>query len=120
MRSAAVGRGLALAISLLLLGVAGGDAGHALAGLEGRGLGPVVAANDALSDASDSALPHDATNCLLCRAARVSSAIPSASAAGTPPIAAECKAMSPPETLAPSTARRRPEAARAPPPRLAV
>jgi hypothetical protein len=120
MRSAAVGRGLALAISFLIVGVAGGEAGHALAGLEGHGLGPAVLATDALSAASDSAPPHGATSCLLCRAARVSSAILNPSAASTPDIARVWSAMSLPEALAPSTARRRAEAARAPPARLAV
>jgi hypothetical protein len=120
MSSAAVGRGLTLAISFLLLGVAGGDAGHALAGLEGHGLGSAVLATDALSDASDSAPPHDATNCLLCRAARVSRVLLNTSAASTPAVARACSAMSPPETPAPSTPRRRAEAARAPPARLAV
>lgn len=120
MRSAAVGRGLALAISFLLVGVAGGEAGHALAGLEGHGLRLAVVATDVLSDGSDSAPPHDATNCLLCRAARVSSAILNTSAASAPAVARACYAMSLPEALAPSTPWRRAEAARAPPARLAV
>lgn len=120
MTSAAVGRGLALAISFLLLGVAGGDAGHALAGLEGHNLGSAVPAMDALADASDSAPPHDVTNCLLCRAARVSRVMLNTSAAYTPTVAGECSVMSLPETLAPLTPRRHPEAARAPPARLVV
>lgn len=117
MRSAAVGRGLPLAISLLLVGIAGGEAGHALAGLEGHGLASVVQATDALSDASDSAAPHDATNCLLCR---VSSVIANTSAACTSTILGEYGVLSLPEALVPSTPRRRAEAARAPPARLAV
>ena len=120
MRSAAVGRGLAFAISFLFVGVAGGSAGHALAGLEGHSLWPAVLAMHALSDASDSALPHDGTNCLLCRAARVLRVILNASAASTPAIAGECSMMSLPETLATPTPRRRAEAARAPPARLVV
>ena len=120
MRSAAVGRGLALAISFLLVGVAGGNAGHALAGLEGRGLGSAVLATGAPSDACDPAPPHDATTCLLCRAARVSNVILNTSAASTPAIAGECSAMYLPETLAPYAPRRRTETARAPPARLAV
>ena len=120
MRSAAVGRGLALAISFLLVGVAGGNAGHALAGFEGHSPGPAVLATDAPSDASDSAPPHDATNCLLCRAARVSEVILNTSAACTPAITWECSAMSLPEALAPYAPRRRTEAARAPPARFAV
>ncbi len=120
MRSAAVGRRLALAISVLLVGVAGGDAEHALVGLEGHGFSSDVPETDAPCDPCDSAPPHDATNCLLCRAARVSHVILNTSAASTPAIARECSAMSLPEALAPSTPRRRAEAARAPPARLAV
>jgi hypothetical protein len=120
MRSAAVVRRLALAISFLLLGVAGGNAGHALAGLEGHGLGSAILATDAPSDASGSAQPHDAASCLLCRAARVLSMSLNASTASAPAIAAEWIAMSAPETLAPSTPRRHPEAARAPPARPPV
>jgi hypothetical protein len=120
MRSAGVGRGLALAISFLLVGVAGGNAGHALAGFEGFGPGSAVLATDAPSAPCDSAPPHDATNCLLCRAARVSEVILTTSAACAPAIAGECSAMSPPEALAPYAPRRRTEAARAPPARLAV
>jgi hypothetical protein len=120
MRSAAVGRGLALAISFLFVGVAGGGAGHALAGLEGHGPGSAVLTPDVPSDASDSAPSHDAATCLLCRAARVSEVTLNTSVACTPAIAGECSAMSLPEALAPSTPRRRTEAARAPPARLAV
>ena len=120
MKSAAVGRGLVLAISLLLLCVAGGDAGHALAGLEGRGLGPAVLTTDALCDASDSAPPHDATSCLLCRAARVSRVILSTSAAHAPAVARVCSVTSPPEALVPPTPWCRAETSRAPPARLAV
>ena len=120
MRSAGVSRGLALAISFLLVGVAGGNAGHALAGLEGHGPGSTVLAADAPSDPCDSAPPHDATNCLLCRAARVSEVIVNTSVACSPAIAGECSAMSLPEALAPYAPRRRTEAARAPPARLAV
>jgi hypothetical protein len=120
MTSAAVGRALALAISFLLLGVTSGNAGHALAGLGGRGPESAVPALNALSDASGSAPPHDVANCPLCSAARVSSAILGTSAAGTAYIAEYCGAMSLPETLIPSTPRRRPEAARAPPARLFV
>jgi len=118
MRSAAVGRGLALAISFLVVGVAGGDTGHALAGLEG--LGSAVLAADAPSDAPNSAPPHDATSCLLCRASRVSEVILNTSVACTLAIAGECSAMSLPEALAPHIPRRRTETARAPPARLAV
>jgi hypothetical protein len=120
MSSAAVGRGLALAISFLLLGVAGGEAGHALAGLGDHGLGSAILATDGLLDASDAARPHDATNCLLCRAARVSKSILNTSAASAPTVARACSVMSPCETLAPSTPRRRAEAARAPPARPPV
>jgi hypothetical protein len=120
MRSAAVGRGIALAISFLLVGVAGGEAGHALAGLEGHGLGSAVLATDTLSAVCDAAPPHDATNCLLCRAGRVSSVILSTSVASTPDIARAWSAMFLPEGPAPSMARRRAEAARAPPDPLAV
>jgi hypothetical protein len=120
MRSAGVGRGLALAIAFLLVGVAGGDAGHALAGLEGHGFGSDLPETDAPCDPCDSAPPHDATNCLLCRAARVAEVILTTSAACTPAIAGECSAMSLPEALAPYAPRRRTETARAPPARLAV
>ena len=120
MRSARVGRGLALAISFLLVGVAGGNAGHALAGIEGHGFGSAVLATDALSDPCDSAPPHDAMNCLLCRAARVSEMILNTSAASAPAIAGECSAMSLPESLEPYTPRSRAETARAPPARLSV
>jgi hypothetical protein len=120
MRSARVGRGLALAISFLLVGVAGGNAGHALAGLEGHGPRSAVLATDAPSDPCDSAQPHDATNCLLCRAARVSEGILTTSVACTPAIAGECSAMCLPEALAPYSPWRRTEAARAPPALIAV
>ena len=120
MRSAGVGRGLALAISFLLVGVAGGNAGHALAGLEGHSFGSAVLATDAPSDPCDSAPPHDATNCLLCRAARVLEGMLNTSVACTPVIAGEYSAMSLPETLAPYALWRRTEVARAPPARLAV
>ena len=120
MTGAAVGSGLALAISFLMLGVTSGNAGHALAGLEGRGLGYAAPALNAPSDVSGSAPPHDVTSCPLCSAARVSSAVLGTSAAGTPCIAGGCGAMSLPETLTPSTPRRLPEAARAPPARLLV
>jgi hypothetical protein len=120
MRSAAVGRGLALAISFLLVGIVGGNAGHALAGLEGHGFGAAVLATDVLSDACDSASPHDATNCLLCRAARVLEVILNTSVACAPAVAGKSRAMSPPEAFASNTHRSRAEAARAPPARLAV
>jgi hypothetical protein len=120
MRGAGVGRRLALAISFLLVGVAGGNAGHALAGIGGHGLGSAALTTDAPSNASDPAPPHDGTNCLLCRAARVSSLMLNTSASITPAIAGECSAMSLPEALAPSTPQRRAEAARAPPARLVV
>jgi hypothetical protein len=120
MRSAGVGRGIALAISFLLVGVAGGNAGHALAGLEGRGFGSDVLETDAPCAPCDSAPPHDATNCFLCRAARVSEVILTTSAACAPAIAGESSAMSLPETLAPYSPWRRTEAPRAPPARLAV
>jgi hypothetical protein len=120
MRSAGVSRGFAFAISFLLVAVAGGNAGHALAGIEGHSFGSAVLATDAPSDPCDSAPPHDATNCLLCRAARVSEVILTTSVTCTPAIAGECSAMSLPEALAPYAPRRRTEAARAPPARLAV
>ncbi len=120
MRSARVGRGLALAISFLFVGIAGGNAGHALAGLEGHGARSDVLETDAPCDPCDSAPPHDATNCLLCRAARVSEVILNTRVACAPAIAGECGAMSLPEALAPYAPRRRTEAARAPPARLAV
>jgi hypothetical protein len=120
MRSAGVSRGLALAISFLLVAVTGGNAGHALAGIEGHSFGSAFLATDAPSDPCDSVPPHDATNCLLCRAARVSEVILTSSVACTPAIAGECSAMSLPEALAPYAPRRRTETARAPPARLAV
>jgi hypothetical protein len=120
MRSAGVGRGIGLAISFLLVGVAGGNAGHALAGLEGHGFGSDLPETDAPCDPCDSAPPHDATNCLLCRVARVLEVILNASVACTPAIAGECSAMYLPETLAPYAPWSRTEVARAPPARLAV
>jgi len=120
MRSAGVSRGFALAISFLLVAVAGGNAGHALAGIEGHSFGSAVLATDAPSDPCDSTPPHDATNCLLCRAARVSEVILNASVACSPAIAGACSAMSLPEALAPYAERSRTETARAPPARLAV
>ena len=120
MGNAAIGRGLALAISFLLLCIAGGEAGHALAGLEGHGIASVLLAKDAPRNDSGSVQPHDATRCLLCRAARVLGISLNASTAGAPPIAAPRRAAPLPETLAPCTEGRRTEAARAPPTRLAV
>jgi len=128
MRSPGVGRGLALAIAFLLVAVAGGNAGHALAGLEGHGFGSDLPETDAPCDPCDSAPPHDATNCLLCRAARVSEVSLTrvsevsltTSVACSPAIAGECSAMSLPEALAPYAPRSRTETARAPPARLAV
>jgi hypothetical protein len=118
MESAVAGRGLALAISLLLLGVATGEVGHAIAGLEGHRLGPVVLATDAPSAAPDSAAPHNATVCLLCRAGRVSTLILKPGAARAQAVAGPCGRISLPETLTPCAPRHRSEVARAPPARL--
>ena len=120
MRRAGVGRGLALAISFLLVAVAGGNAGHALAGIEGHGARSDVLETDAPCDPCDSSPPHDATHCLLCRAARVSEVILTTSVVCSPAIAGECSAMSLPEALAPYAPWRRTETARAPPARLTV
>lgn len=113
--SAAVGRGLALAISFLLLGVANGDVGHAFASREAQGLGPAVLATSAPPAAPDSAPPHEAPDCPLCRAARVSSVILNAGAGGALSVPESSRATSLPETLAPPAPRRRTETARSPP-----
>jgi hypothetical protein len=118
--NAAVARWVALAISFLLLGVASGDVGHAFASRGGHGLGPVVLATDAAPAVPDSAPPHNAPDCPLCRAARVWNAVLNAGGAGTLAVAAASRAISLPETLAPPAPRRATEAARAPPARLAV
>jgi hypothetical protein len=120
MRSAAVGRGLALAISFLLLCIAGGEAGHALAGLEGHGIGSALLATHAPCDAPGSAQPHDARQCLLCRAARILGMSLNASGASALPLAAARSALPLPEVLAPHTQRSPTEAPRAPPARSAV
>jgi hypothetical protein len=118
--SAAVAKGLALAISFLLLGVFSGDVGHAFASRGGHGLGPAVLATDAPPAAPHSAPPLDAPDCPLCRAARVSSAVLNAGAACSLAVAETSGATSLPETLAPPALRRPTETARAPPARLVV
>jgi hypothetical protein len=118
--TAAAARWLALAISFLLLGVASGDVGHAFASRGGHGLETAALAADAPPAAPDSAPPHAAPDCPLCRAARVSSAVLNAGVACALIVAEASRATLLPETLAPPAPRRSTETARAPPTRLIV
>jgi hypothetical protein len=118
-RGEAAPRGLALALSLVLLGVASGDLGHALFELSGHGFPPAVQAADAAPVHSDSTNQHVGADCPRCSAGRVSrTAMAAASAHSTGPVRQTTSAVFLPETPAPSTERQRIDTARAPPARL--
>ena len=71
-----VPRGLALAVSLLVLGGASGDIGHALAGGTWHGLETTIATaagGPAEPNPPGPTSPHVATDCPLCRVGRTSS-----------------------------------------------
>jgi hypothetical protein len=114
-----VPRGLALALSLVLLGVASGDLGHALFEISGHGFLPAVQAADATPIHPDSTNQHAVTDCPRCSAGRISrAAMAAASTHATGPVRQTTNALFLPETPAPSTARQRIDTARAPPARL--
>ena len=118
-RSTAVPRGLALTFSLVLLGVASGDLGHAILGASGHGFLSVVRAADAAPVCPDPAPQHLVADCPWCSAGRISRiALGAASAHSTCPVRQIAYAAFLPETQALSTARHRVDAARAPPARL--
>ena len=118
-RSTAVPRGLALTLSLVLLGVASGDLGHAILTAPGHGFLPAVWAADAAPVRPDPAPQHVVADCPWCRAGRISRiALGAASAHSTGPVRQTACAVFVPETPAPSTPRHRVDSARAPPARL--
>jgi hypothetical protein len=117
-RSATVARGLALAVSFLLLGVASGDLGHAFASPAAWGAGNAVLVADSAPGAPVKPTPHSEKDCLLCRAARASSAVLTAGAVGGLAVPETSRAISIPEMPAPAALLRRTETARAPPTRL--
>ena len=118
-KCAAVPRGLALALSLVLLGVASGDLGHAILRAPGHGILPAVCAADAAPARPDPAPQHVVADCPRCSAGRFSRiALAVGSAHSTGPARQTTCAVFLPETPAPSTARHRVDTARAPPARL--
>jgi hypothetical protein len=118
-KSAAVPRGFALALSLVLLGVASGDLGHVIIGAPGHGSSPTLCAADAARDRPDPPPQHVVADCPRCSAGRTARiAINAASAHPTGPVRQIARAVFPPETPAPSAARHRVDTARAPPARL--
>ena len=117
--STAVPRGLALTLSLVLLGVASGDLGHANFDFSGHGFLPAAWAADATPVHPDPTNQHVIADCPRCSAGRISRvAMAAASAHSTEPVRQTTSAVFLPETPAPSTARHRVDTARAPPARL--
>jgi hypothetical protein len=120
MGDTAVARGLALAISFLLLGVASGDLAHAIASAEGHGPAPALLTPDTPPTAPGSAPSHDAPECPTCRGARSATVLLCAGTACTTAVAGASLAVSLPEAPSPAAPRRRADPARAPPARLVV
>jgi hypothetical protein len=117
--SEVVPRGLALALSLVLLGAASGDLGHANFEFSGCGFLPAVWAADATPAPPDPTNQHVVANCPRCSAGRISRiALAAALTHSTGPVRQTTSAVFLPETPAPSTARHRVDTARAPPARL--
>jgi hypothetical protein len=118
-RSKAAPRGLALVFSLVLLGVASGELGHAIFELSGCGFSPVVQAADPAPIHTDSTNQHVVADCPRCSAGRISRiALAAASGHSTGPVRQTTSAVFLPETPALSSARHRVDTARAPPARL--
>ncbi len=115
-----VARGLALAISFLLLGVASDDFGHAITSTKGHSSGLALLKLDAPPAAPASAPPHDAPECPTCRAARSANVLLSGGSVCTTAVAGVTLAVSLPETPSPAAPRHRADPARAPPARLVV
>jgi hypothetical protein len=114
-----VPRGLALALSLVLLGAVSGDLGHAQFEFSSHGFLPAAWAADATPAHPDSTNQHVVADCPRCGAGRVSrSAMAAASTHATGPVRQTTNALFLPEAPAPSTARQRIDTARAPPARL--
>ena len=118
--NAARSRGLALAVTFLLLAVESGEVGHAFASRKAHGPEHVLLATDTPLPVSDSTPPHSAPDCPLCQAARVSSVVLNAGAACTLAVPETTRAVTLPEQVAPTAPRRLTETARAPPARLAI
>ena len=122
-RSTPVPQGLALVLSLLVLGVTSGDIGHALAGGTWHALETtIVTANGGPAEPTNSPDPtsHVATDCPLCRVGRASKAALSARFMRFTAVGEWSYAAFFPETPAPSSPHRRADTARAPPARLSA
>ena len=118
-----VPRMLALALSLLFLGVASGDIRHALAGGALHGFETTIAtAADGPTDpnTSDPIPSHVATHCPFCSVGRSSTTALSGSIAYFVVAGEKSHAVFLPETSVPSSLHRRANAARAPPTRLSA
>ena len=122
-RNTGVPCGLALALSLLVLGVTSGDIGHALAGGAWHGLETTIGPADggpAEPNSSDPLSSHVATDCPVCRVGRASGTALSSGITCFAPVGERSTAAFFPETSAPSSPNGRANAARAPPARLSA
>ncbi len=114
---------LALALSLLLLGLASGDIGHALAGgaLHGFETTIAIAADGPTHpNTPDPISSHAATRCPICSVGRSSTIALSGGLSCFAAAVKRSRVEFLPETSVPSSPHRRANAARAPPTRLSV
>lgn len=118
--------GLVLAISLLVLGRATGEIGHALAGDAGHAFetttilatltgAPTTPTTPPTPDPTSPMSSHVETDCPLCRVGCASSSALSEAPTGFSAIGETAQSVFLPETPAPSLQHRRADAARAPP-----